>query len=174
MKKILHIACRNRNEKMINVLLQNGASPNIPDRAGKTPFHLACELNLPREIIEYMIRCDANHQVFDNLGNNPLDFLENTDKNGYLEYINRFHRDNRDLNKYLGDLGNPIKYHFRKRVPVFIKNGSKRVVEADPVTAVPELIFLACQAFDLTKFTDSMMLIEQVEQGKCKKKNIFF
>lgn len=42
----LHIATMGNRPEIVRLLLDNGAKPNIPDRRGDTPLHLACKKGL--------------------------------------------------------------------------------------------------------------------------------
>ncbi|XP_014232834.2 uncharacterized protein LOC106656396 [Trichogramma pretiosum] len=62
----------------IQMLLENGANPNLADLDGLTPLHLICQRKYDVELIEPFFKiCDKNHQLVqvdpqDNRGRTPL------------------------------------------------------------------------------------------------------
>lgn len=63
----LMIAVSNEQIECINILLENGANPNIPDMYGMTPIHFAVTKNSP-DIIEMLVLAGANKDVLTNEG----------------------------------------------------------------------------------------------------------
>lgn len=58
----LHIACRDKSIKPIELLLEKGADPNIKNKAEDTPLDVVCKsLNNPSSVIRLLIIYGARH-----------------------------------------------------------------------------------------------------------------
>lgn len=67
----LHIAVENGRIEICDVLLNNGAIPNIQNKSGMTPFHIAAKEN-KLNAAQLLITFDTNISVKDSIGNTPL------------------------------------------------------------------------------------------------------
>uniref|UniRef100_A0ABD2WSE2 Uncharacterized protein n=1 Tax=Trichogramma kaykai TaxID=54128 RepID=A0ABD2WSE2_9HYME len=74
----LHLALIENQEKMIQLLLRQGANPNLANAKGSTPLHTICERCYDDDIIKMFFEInDERHEMVqvdarDNLGNTPL------------------------------------------------------------------------------------------------------
>ncbi|KAL7303135.1 hypothetical protein TKK_0004346 [Trichogramma kaykai] len=84
----LHLALRHSNGRMVEVLLKNGADPNLTDAEGSTALHFLCKNDYYRchPCVERLFEiCDDNRQFVqidakDNLGRTPLQWAVATVK----------------------------------------------------------------------------------------------
>jgi ankyrin repeat protein len=84
---ILHSITNKSSLGYIQLLLQLGANPNIPDSEGQTVLHLIAEINRPskillpnnieisREVIKLLVNHGANPCLRDNKGRTPLEIM---------------------------------------------------------------------------------------------------
>lgn len=67
-----HLCCMRGYSKCLQVLLQNGAYPNLQNNVGDTPLHLALEYaNV--QCLKFLVDYDANDTLLNNNGWTPLD-----------------------------------------------------------------------------------------------------
>ncbi|CAB0033542.1 unnamed protein product [Trichogramma brassicae] len=78
----LHISLRYEHEKVVQLLLRNGADPNLADAKGSTPLHVICKRNRNHDglLEEFFEINDEKHQLVqvdarDMFGNTPLHLL---------------------------------------------------------------------------------------------------
>ncbi|XP_014228601.1 ankyrin-1-like [Trichogramma pretiosum] len=65
-KTPLHLALKNRNRMLVELLLKRGANPNVADKEGLTPLHIACNGNLDdQELVKMLFK-------FSNIKYHPL------------------------------------------------------------------------------------------------------
>ena len=168
LESVLHIACEEGAAGVVSVLLQNGAKVNVRDRRGMTSFHVACKRNFDVDSLQHLVRCGANHQLADNLGLYPLDYLDSEeDAQRLLKYVEEYHTENGDLDEYLQDLGVHLHFHEKKDVLVYVKSGQKIVVKIDVLTTASELAFLASKTLNLQSHSEHLRIIEQSAPNKC-------
>ena len=75
----LHVAIQQRNDKIINLLVKNGAPINFQDEDGNTCLHHVVYSNPNVKLYDYLIRNGANSQIKNKLNKTPhqlLNFLE--------------------------------------------------------------------------------------------------
>ena len=66
-----HQLCRSEKISSIQELLETGVDPNLIDRAGNTPLHIASKLGRV-DVIQLLIHAGASINVRNNQGNTPL------------------------------------------------------------------------------------------------------
>ena len=74
----LHIAVIKANLKMIDLLLQNGANPNIlTNKKNQTPLHLAYlnQNSLTEEILQELLNYNAQENLLDSKNKKPIDYM---------------------------------------------------------------------------------------------------
>ena len=101
---VLHIAVIKANLKMIDLLLSNGADPDILTFAkNQTPLHLAYlnQNSLTEEIIKELLNHHANENILDNKNKKPADYMTSSYKKN--KKIN-----NNNLNNGNVDTGNTV------------------------------------------------------------------
>lgn len=70
-RTLLHIACEEENEDIVELLLKSGADPNSIDQYGKTPFHVSASGNsasifnifLKRKGVDLSRKCKIGNSV---------------------------------------------------------------------------------------------------------------
>lgn len=73
----LHLAVKNRHHALVVILLSSGADPNLPDKYGKISLHHASCFFYPKEIIQDLLRFDADPQKQDIFEGKPPITLSN-------------------------------------------------------------------------------------------------
>ena len=71
----LHIACRDKSIKPIELLLEKGADPNIKNKDGDTPLHIACRNNFQSIHIELLLGKGADPNIKNKAEDTPLDVV---------------------------------------------------------------------------------------------------
>ncbi|ODV85903.1 hypothetical protein CANARDRAFT_189303, partial [[Candida] arabinofermentans NRRL YB-2248] len=69
-----HLCCIHNFPKCLQVLLENGAYPNIQDDDGNTPLHLSLQYALV-ECCEYLVAYRADDSILNNDGWKPMDLV---------------------------------------------------------------------------------------------------
>lgn len=77
---VLHIACLNKDERLVYILLHNGCNPNATIRKTKdTPLHIACfakNLNIIKMLVDRNVNLTAQNKK----GKTPMDYLKESDE----------------------------------------------------------------------------------------------
>uniref|UniRef100_A0ABD2XE71 Uncharacterized protein n=1 Tax=Trichogramma kaykai TaxID=54128 RepID=A0ABD2XE71_9HYME len=114
----LHLALKNKNRTLVEFLLKNGADPNVSNKRGFTPLHIACKNDCEHDFEMMVVRDKLGwtpvplHQILRNLRCIPLnEALEmERDESTPFHLICNKDRDNVDLAEMLFELSNK-KYH---------------------------------------------------------------
>lgn len=69
-------AAYKRNAAAVEILLQHGADPNMPNPAGMTPLHCAAVALADTNVFASLLAAKADPNVRNNNGQTPLDFLK--------------------------------------------------------------------------------------------------
>jgi ankyrin repeat protein len=86
-KTALHLAVLQSNTAVSRFLLSKGANPNVTDKYGQTPLHLAAEYAKDMDIVELLLNHpDVDVNYFDNGGDSALDRAK-YNKKGHGERI---------------------------------------------------------------------------------------
>jgi len=72
----LHWACDNGYAKVVEILLDNGASINSKDNDGMTPLHYACMCE-HANVVELLLKRGADPSIIDDDGFSPVQATEN-------------------------------------------------------------------------------------------------
>ncbi len=83
----LSYACYHKRLDVVKLLLKNNANVNIVDNYGNTLLHDVCHgYKINEEIIELVISYGIDDfTVKNNIGNTPLDFLRNSERDDLVE-----------------------------------------------------------------------------------------
>eukprot|EP00622_Pseudochattonella_farcimen_P001483 FR736191.1.p2 GENE.FR736191.1~~FR736191.1.p2 ORF type:complete len:116 (+),score=10.94 FR736191.1:56-403(+) len=76
-ESIVHMACRRGDYKVLDLLVQTGATLGVSDDFGRTPLHDACWTPEPCfNVIVYLLNKDLNMlRVLDKRGSSPLAYI---------------------------------------------------------------------------------------------------
>jgi len=95
----LHLAARYSADQAVLALLVKGADPNIRDRKGRTPLHIApFDHKNSVNTVKYLLEYRANPNIADNNGNTPLDLA--IKRRQYSVLISKILRDNGAVTGY--------------------------------------------------------------------------
>ncbi|CAB0041782.1 unnamed protein product [Trichogramma brassicae] len=89
----LHLALRHGNRKMVELLLRNGASPNVANINGSTPLHIICKTDDDVILAEMLFEIsDDKHppvqvDAQDKSGNSPLHLVMDSGYKKLLEFL---------------------------------------------------------------------------------------
>lgn len=72
---LLELAIDFGNVAIVNLILANGANPNLQDEDGMTPLHLAISHNKSIEVVKCLLDYDADIYIQDKDGVSALDLL---------------------------------------------------------------------------------------------------
>ena len=75
-----------KNSKLVKLLLENNANPNLTDQNNSTALHFSVIFN-QQEIIELLIKYKANPNIKDNRGNTALDYAKITNNNKIIQLL---------------------------------------------------------------------------------------
>lgn len=100
----LHLAAITRQPAAMRRLLEAGASPDIPDRKGRTPLHLACEqgdFDCVKEIVRPLLESRWSEETKDRVYN----MLHERDYEGFTALHSAVFKNNIQIVTYLVSLG---------------------------------------------------------------------
>ncbi|CAB0036981.1 unnamed protein product [Trichogramma brassicae] len=93
----LHSAVTHDSKNVVELLLRNGANPNLTDLYGRTPLHVICSRSASQfdddSLLQLFFKInDENHQIVqvdaqDNDGNTPLRMAVNRGKKKTIEFL---------------------------------------------------------------------------------------
>jgi len=75
-----------KNSKLVKLLLENNANPNLTDQNNSTALHFSVIFN-QQEIIELLMKHKANPNIKDNRGNTALDYAKITNNNKFIQFL---------------------------------------------------------------------------------------
>jgi ankyrin repeat protein len=81
----LHFACEQGRDKVVSLLLSKGSDFNIKDQIGYTPMHHACKFG---NIISLQLLIESRASFYDDVGDHPLDLLDDNLVHAVLELEN--------------------------------------------------------------------------------------
>ncbi|XP_054710172.1 LOW QUALITY PROTEIN: putative ankyrin repeat protein RF_1087 [Uloborus diversus] len=104
----LHYAVWKGYVEIVNILLQNGANPNLTGKNGCTPLHYAVKYSF-LNIAKALLASGAVYDVVDYSGKKPLDFSEDKSITNVLQLLSKSFKNIKDGNsKFIHDL-NKVK-----------------------------------------------------------------
>ena len=75
-----------KNSKLVKLLLENNANPNLTDQNNSTALHFSVIFN-QQEIIELLMKYKANPNIKDNRGNTALDYAKITNNSNIIQLL---------------------------------------------------------------------------------------
>ncbi|KAK3101986.1 hypothetical protein FSP39_007858 [Pinctada imbricata] len=73
-KELIHFAAMNDNDKVISLIIEEGANVNKLDNDNRTPLHYACRAGLVKNVRK-LLQNDAKTNVPDSYGDLPIHFI---------------------------------------------------------------------------------------------------
>ena len=75
-----------KNSKLVKLLLEKNANPNLTDQNNSTALHFSVIFN-QQEIIELLMKYKANPNIKDNRGNTALDYAKITNNSNIIQLL---------------------------------------------------------------------------------------
>uniref|UniRef100_A0ABD2X5E8 Uncharacterized protein n=1 Tax=Trichogramma kaykai TaxID=54128 RepID=A0ABD2X5E8_9HYME len=101
----LHLAVKYKNLEVVELLLRNGANPNLINEGGLTPLHIICKIENCKDLIEKFFEINNDIQqtvqvdMRDNWGNSPLHLALRRENRMAAEVLLRRGADPNSINK---------------------------------------------------------------------------
>ncbi|CAB0029894.1 unnamed protein product [Trichogramma brassicae] len=101
----LHLAVKDKNLEVVELLLRNGADPDCTNEDGLTPLHIICQIRNSKELLKKFFEINNNIQqtvlvdMRDNWGNSPLHLALRRENRMAAEVLLRNGADPNSINK---------------------------------------------------------------------------
>ena len=116
---------RNRSEKTVHFLLENGANPNLKDSYGRTLLHQAISLNMEDLSMDLVQKYKADIHATDNLGQTPLHFCSMYHFSELAQLLIQKGADiNHKDNEQKTPLYTAVEHYAIKIIPILLKNNA--------------------------------------------------